>query len=133
MFGVCRSSIQLSTNAVRALLLFCVACSHPPPAPPPTNVLAGPRPSLTALSMRDIEIRQLQALTCNWGEPCCVREILAAGTDEHGRRLSVITVSEGSCAEDDGAQSDAQMPWARLSCALDGNTLVPTPIVPSRR
>ncbi|MEI9947978.1 MAG: hypothetical protein WDO74_03105 [Pseudomonadota bacterium] len=54
--------------------------------------------------MRDIEILQLQALICNWGEPCCVREILAAGTDEHGRRLSVINVSEGSCAEDDGAQ-----------------------------
>jgi len=105
MFGVRRLSILLSATAVRALLVFCVACSHRPSVAPPRSVVAAPRSWLTALSTRDVELRQLQALTCNSGVPCCVHDILSAGTDVHGHRLSAVTVSEGRCVDDDGSHS----------------------------
>ena len=112
MFGTRRSWIQLSISASEAALLLCVACRQRPSRAPSETVVPRLRPSLTTLSTGDSEIRQLQALTCNSAVPCCVHDVLAAGTDVQGHRLRVATVSEGSCIDDGGPQPEKSEEFA---------------------
>ena len=105
MFSMRRLSVLFAASPVLAGLLPCVACKDRPAVPPRSSLVAERRPSLTLPAMRHVESGQLQALICNSNRPCCVRETLDAGTDAQGHHLNVITVSEDSCIEDDGAQS----------------------------
>jgi len=103
MFGKLRRSIQSSTTAA---LLVCLSCRQRPSLTPSERVVPSARPSLTASSTGDVGIRQVQALTCPSDVPCCVHEMVPAGTDAEGHRLSVVTVSERNCIDDDDLQSE---------------------------